>query len=246
MNEFNIKWFDELDSTNEHLKKAILQKELASETVFVAKNQTAGKGRKQRGWLSKAGKNLTFSVLIKTTAPAETLSSITLTAGLAVAKALQSKNICAKVKWPNDVMVEDKKVCGILTELVGIDEAGECRLILGIGINVNMNQKDADNIDKPTTSLSILTKNSYNLPEILDEILAQLKIEIQKWKAQGFASIKNQWKQNCVHTDQLINITNIKGNLISGLFDGVSDLGELTIITDCGNSVPIIEGDISY
>ncbi len=250
MAKFNIIWFDELDSTNTYLKNLLSlpsgHQDTKDWTVIAAKKQALGRGRKQRSWLSFEDKNLTFSVLIKTELDLEKLSGITIAAGVAVAEYLKGKGIAAQLKWPNDVMVDGKKICGILAELASVESFNSNYIILGIGLNVNMNLSEASAIDKPATSMSIVLGEALNLDAILRELLLKLKQYVDTWQKDEFAKIKKEWQLNCAHADKTLTITNIKGEVFTATFDSLGANGELVVKREDGSLETLIEADLKY
>ncbi|MCK5675434.1 MAG: biotin--[acetyl-CoA-carboxylase] ligase [Verrucomicrobia bacterium] len=117
--DFNVEWHDRLGSTNAFLRERFSQgMELPSGTIVAAREQTEGRGRQARKWLSTPGQNLCFSLFIRTDAKLVTVPSLTMAAALAVNDLLRSRGILSTPKWPNDVLVGGKKICGILSERV--------------------------------------------------------------------------------------------------------------------------------
>lgn len=167
-----IKWYESIDSTN---SEAIRQFEQCDDfTVFAAKFQTGGRGQKGTKWESESGKNLTFSLIIKPSdlkAKFQFIISQIVTVGLK--NYLNSRGIEAKIKWPNDIYVGDKKICGILIEsfLSGDRLSGS---IIGIGLNVNQRTflSDAPN----PVSMSIITGKEYVLEDELQELVKHIDI----------------------------------------------------------------------
>ena len=167
----HIKWYKELDSTNSRLA---LERESAQDgEVYAAFFQTAGRGQRGNLWESRAGENLTFSLLLKPlTIPIREQFCISQIAALGVVDYLETKGVGALIKWPNDIYVGDSKICGILIENFarGADVA---QSIVGIGLNLN--QKSFAREITNATSLSLLTGRDYNpedeLPQLLECIL---------------------------------------------------------------------------
>ena len=117
--DFNIEWHDRLGSTNAYLRDRFSRGlELRSGTIVAAREQTAGRGRQERRWFSQPNTNLCFSLLINTAAKLIAVPSLTMAAALAVNDLLRSMGILSTPKWPNDVLVDGKKICGILSERV--------------------------------------------------------------------------------------------------------------------------------
>ncbi len=167
---YSIIWYDSIDSTN---SEAIRQFERCDDfTVFAARFQSGGRGQKGTRWESETGKNLTFSVVIKPDSlKAKTQFIISQIVTVGLKRYLSSKGIDAKIKWPNDIYVGDKKICGILIEsfLSGDIMSGS---IIGIGLNVNQSifVSDAPN----PVSMSIIKGIDYNLEEELDLLVGYI------------------------------------------------------------------------
>ena len=149
-------FFESIDSTNTYLKRNY--EDLEDLTFVRADLQTAGKGRNTRKWSSSKGKNLMFSLLVKDKKVMKAFGSLSVLSAYAVLKVLESYGIEGlSIKWPNDVYVKGKKICGILLEGVSKDEM-EC-LIIGIGINVNEDRFEGDFLHEPVSMKQILNKD---------------------------------------------------------------------------------------
>src|SRR6266403_3522744 len=163
--------FEETASTNdvvEHLAKSGAREGL----VVFAESQTRGRGRRGRAWVSPRGKGLWFSVLLRPTSPTSAASRITVAASVAVARAIrQNCGLDARIKWPNDVMVNGKKLGGVLTELRA--EADEILLaILGIGIDVNCQREDfPGELASIATSIELETGSAQDRVALATEVL---------------------------------------------------------------------------
>ena len=159
--------FNEIDSTNNYLKNSY---RLISNFTFVSTDyQSKGKGRNNRSWTSKPGENLMFSFLIKDEALIIHAPIISLLTAIEVAKLLEAYKIPnVSIKWPNDVLIDDEKVCGILAE-------GELPSYLIVGVGINVNQKEFPNdLRRPATSLSIKLKKEINIDELKDTLFDQI------------------------------------------------------------------------
>ena len=159
----DIRWYDTVESTNDEARKAV--GELDNLSVIAARCQTAGRGQGDHKWHSRPGENLTFTVVLKfgerALAPlaARDVLLITETVTLALRRYLLRKRISARIKWPNDIYVGDRKICGILIEniLHGPEVAAS---IVGIGLNLNQTEFPPD-LPNPV-SLSLLTGRHYD------------------------------------------------------------------------------------
>ena len=163
--------FTEIDSTNNYLKNSY---KLLNNFTFVSTDyQSAGKGRNDRIWFSNPGENLMFSLLIKDENLLKKFSSLSIVSAAIVAELIESfgaKDV--SIKWPNDVFIKDKKICGILLE-------GQILEYLVIGVGLNVNQKSfPDGLRKPATSLSLELNKDLNVNEIKEQLFSQMTKEL--------------------------------------------------------------------
>lgn len=158
--------YDTLPSTNKYLKENYTH--YNDHTVISCTNQTNGKGRINRDWTMKPGDSLAFSILLKPDLEINNIGLISLITSVAVFQVVNSFVSNAVIKWPNDVLINGKKVCGILIETTVTNKIEA--LIIGIGININ-NDNFPDEIKSKATSLKLESNTHYNLDVILDEIL---------------------------------------------------------------------------
>ena len=164
---YHVIHFDEIDSTNNYLKNSY--KLLNDFTFVTADYQSKGKGRNDRVWSSNKGENLMFSFLIKNPVLLRKYGALSLITAIEVAKLLETYNFKeVKIKWPNDVFINDKKVCGILLE-------GQILEYLVIGVGLNVNQKIfPDGLRRPATSLSLEMNKSFDIKEIEKELFSNI------------------------------------------------------------------------
>ena len=164
---YHVIHFDEIDSTNNYLKNSY--KLLNDFTFVTADYQSKGKGRNDRVWSSNKGENLMFSFLIKNPVLLRKYGALSLITAIEVAKLLEAYNFKeVKIKWPNDVFINDKKVCGILLE-------GQILEYLVIGVGLNVNQKIfPDGLRRPATSLSLEMNKSFDIKEIEKELFSNI------------------------------------------------------------------------
>lgn len=186
---FAVTWYDELDSTNTFLReRARADDSLGEGTVIAAREQLAGRGRGARTWAAARGENLTFSILLRPDADAVKRASLSMAAALAVADVLAECGVVATLKWPNDVLVAGRKICGILVESVA-----EGPVVIGIGLNVNMKAETAARIEQPATSLGIEAGRGFELEPVLDSLLAYFSARCEAWRDGGFAALRADW-----------------------------------------------------
>ena len=167
MSGFHVVKFTQIDSTNNYLKNSY--KLLNNFTFVVTDYQTNGKGRNDRVWSSEEGQNLMFSFLIKDQDLLKKFSALSIISAVEVAKLLEDYQIKdVSIKWPNDVLIGDKKVCGILLE-------GQILEYLVIGIGLNVNQKVfPDGLRRPATSLSLEANKDFNIDELEQKLFSNI------------------------------------------------------------------------
>ena len=167
MSGFHVVKFKEIDSTNNYLKNSY--KLLNNFTFVVADYQSKGKGRNNRVWSSEEGANLMFSFLIKDEYLLKKYSALSIISAVEVAKLLEEYQIKGvSIKWPNDVLINDKKVCGILLE-------GQILEYLVVGIGLNVNQKlFPDGLRRPATSLSLEANKDFNIDELEQKLFSNI------------------------------------------------------------------------
>lgn len=185
----SIRFFDELPSTNSYLKK-IAHDELEQGMICLTNHQTKGRGQYERKWESQDGQNITFSMAF-IPSKAERFHVLTLACALAMVEyfnELLTKS-CSAIKWPNDVLVNDKKTAGILTETVFNGNTFD-RLIIGIGLNVN--QKNfSRGLSDIATSLSLEMEKDINREQLLATLLQRIEHKYTLWQKQGPDLIKS-------------------------------------------------------
>jgi len=240
-----VEWHDSLPSTNTYLCDLVKgNPSLPSGTIIAARHQTAGKGRYDRTWISNRNRDLAFSILVRWRVQPETVPSISMAAALGVAEAFQEMGLRPRVKWPNDVLLDGKKVCGILSELVSGTGGNRPTIVVGIGVNVNMNRQEAARIDQPATSLSIQTGKQMDVRTVLDALVEPLPGWIERWEAGGFEGIRKDWKRRVVGLDEPVTIGE-GDHQKSGTLTGFGPDGELILTDNDGKKHTIVAGDLT-
>lgn len=231
-----------VDSTNNEAKRWA-QQGAPHGSLFVADEQTGGKGRLGRVWKSPAGTGLWFSVLLRPKAVPEQVTGLTLTAGLSVAKAIQKLTGCkAQIKWPNDVVIGSQKVCGILTEMAAEMESVEY-VIPGIGVNVNT-ESFPEEIAFKATSLYLSTGKKWSRAELLGAILQEMECLLDRQEQGGVQAILEEYRENCVTIGRKVSTQ--RGNIrLSGIAEDVTEGGELVVRQSNGSQLVINSGEVS-
>lgn len=231
----NVEIHEELGSTNDRaieLSHADVAPELP--LLIWARRQTAGRGRGANRWWAMDGA-LTFTVMLDANQldlPRERWSLMSLAVGLAVSAAIQDLIPHAEigVKWPNDVYLFGRKVCGILVEVPSI-QAG--RIIVGIGINVNNSASLADrDLQQKATALCDISVREWKLELVLLQVLKQLELHLQRLVHQD-PTLPEAWDQQCFLRSKVV--THVIGDRkVKGICQGVGPDGALLLLTDAG------------
>lgn len=222
--------FNELDSTNKYIKRNI--NELGHMDVVVCDKQTSGIGRVSHIWESEENKNLTFSILIKE----EVRSDITLFIGYLVHKLLKKYNINSLIKWPNDIMVNDLKICGILVEGILTESP---YFIIGIGINVN--QVEFNNLN--ATSIKNEINEEIDLHKLLNEFLSLFKAEFRVFN-EGSIKITDYINEYSYLNNQKVSFY-YNNDKLTGIVQNVNEDGSIKVILDSGEEIDLLAGEVN-
>jgi BirA family biotin operon repressor/biotin-[acetyl-CoA-carboxylase] ligase len=217
--------FDSIDSTNAEALRAI-ERGQAAPFLVLAERQTAGRGRRGRKWASPFAENIYYSLVLRIDGGMRQLEGLSLVVGLAVMQALRELGISgAGLKWPNDVLVGQKKIAGILLELVG-DPADVCHVVLGVGVNVNM--QITDEVDQQWTSMRLESGKVFDRNHLVGELGAMLQAYLCRHQVDGFSAIQAEWEQNHLWQGRAVSL--IAGvNHIEGEVLGIDSQGALRL-----------------
>lgn len=235
----NICVYSQIGSTNTAAKQNC---DMPEGSLFVANSQTNGRGRLGREWISPVGKDIFMSILLKPKIPLDKVSQLTLIAGMGVCRAISE--ICgveAEIKWPNDIVIGTKKVCGIITELA-FDKNGSAYVIVGIGINVNSDSFD-DSIKDKATSLKLVTDTHYERYKIIAKAITEFEKYYSLFIKSGFTAFRDEYKKMCANIGKDVVI--IKDNKsVQGFCDDISQNGELIVMIN-GEKITVQSGEVS-
>ncbi len=195
--------------------------------IVLAERQTSGRGRRGRTWVSPFGENLYYSLALQVDGGMRQLEGLSLVVGLALLRALRVAGlVSAGLKWPNDVLVDGRKVAGILLELSG-DPADVCHVVIGIGVNVNM-LVDKGAIDQPWTSMRAELGCLVDRNEFVCELNRQLSLYLGLHKACGFAALRDEWQENHLWQGRSV-ILAMGASPIEGVVLGVDQAGAIRL-----------------
>lgn len=227
-NRLDIKVFTQLDSTNSYL----LRQNNADRQVCLAEAQTAGRGRRGRGWVSPFAQNLYLSIGWRFDGGLASVEGLSLAVGVIVLQALEIygfKNLA--LKWPNDILCRDKKLGGILIEVSG-DPLGDCLCVIGIGLNISMCHASCDLIEQPWTSLREISAEQgvplISRNQIVFSLLDNLLSALSTYQRDGFRAYRASWIMAAAYINEQINIHAADG-VQTGLLRGVDNSGALLV-----------------
>jgi len=219
---------DTVVSTNSFLKDLSVNAALENFTVVVTQKQTKGRGQQKNKWLSEPYKNLTFSVFTSLKdVKIIHKKYLNFAISLAIYRVLFDKNIPKiSIKWPNDLMVANKKICGILIENTFFGDQIKSTIV-GIGLNVN--QEKFPNSLRNVTSLKLATLKETDLNLLLHEILAELKTNIKLLESKDFHLLEKQYLNVLYKKNIPTMFKTSKDEIFMGIISGISDQGNLQI-----------------
>ena len=245
--KIQLKQFDVLQSTN--VTAVAFAKEGAPEgTVIVAERQEGGRGRMHRVWSSPKG-GLWFTIILRPQIDPQFVAQVTLLAGVAVVRALRKLYATEEImiKWPNDLLLNGKKVCGILSEMQLNENGSIDYAIVGIGVNVDLNpQAFPEDLRNTAASLNASFGKNYTCTAVLDNILQEFASLYRDWLKEGAQVILEPWKKlNCTLNRRVF----VKDNdevIFSGEVVAINEAGAIIVRNEEGESQSFDFGEISF
>ena len=238
--------FTETESTNQTALE--LGRQSAPEgTIVVADRQSRGRGRLGRTWLAPGGTGILVSVLLRpiTLSPRHT-AWLTLMAAVSVTKLImRHADIEARIKWPNDVLVGDQKICGILTEMVAEQDRIEYAVV-GIGLNVNQSRSQfAAQIRPSAASLKTVTGKQFNRARLLRGLLEILEHDYYRLISDGVEDTRQQWMRHSATVGRDV-VCRWNDTVVEGKAVGLADDGALMVRQSDGSEIAVVRGDVTY
>ena len=231
--KFTLQLHDRLPSTNTQLMQQAAAG-AAHGTCVVTELQTQGRGRRGRVWQAGLGNSLTFSVLWRFDCGAGALSGLSLAVGVALMRALEALGVeGAGLKWPNDVLYENRKLAGILIELQG-DMDGPSAAVIGIGLNLRLPEQMLKTIDQAATDLETIAPQPVDTSHGLGTILRHLAAVLEQFEQQGFESLRAEWMAQHAFEHQPVRLLMPDGREIEGIAGGIAPDGALLVETAAG------------
>ncbi|PCH84857.1 MAG: bifunctional biotin--[acetyl-CoA-carboxylase] synthetase/biotin operon repressor [Piscirickettsiaceae bacterium] len=232
-------------STNAYLVQQSRLRKIDNGTVCLAEMQTAGKGRLGRAWVSPFAQNVYISFVWNFKTGVGALSGLSLACGAAVCKALQKMGLSEhKLKWPNDILFEGKKLAGILVEIQG-ESQDEYTAVIGIGVNCHMTSPLTKKIDQPWVDLKAAMPNHpVSRNELAAELINQVLPVLSAYESQGLKPSLKYWDDYDGCKNKKIRIISGK-NFSTGIAKGITEFGELKLLNDAGDIELISSGEVS-
>ena len=231
----------EIDSTNLWIKR--LAKEGAPEgTLALAEFQSAGRGRLGRSWEVPEGTSVMMSILLRPKFEPQYAPTLTLVMGMAVAKAVKTLGFDVSIKWPNDVVVSHKKICGILTEM-GVRDGKIDYAVIGVGINVNIREFPEEMADK-ATSLYLESGREFDRSQIPGLVMEAFEEYYEKFAATcDLSGLKEEYESILANYNQPVRV--LAKEPYEGVARGITDGGELLVEKTDGTIVAVSAGEVS-
>ncbi|MBF0676217.1 MULTISPECIES: bifunctional biotin--[acetyl-CoA-carboxylase] ligase/biotin operon repressor BirA [unclassified Pseudomonas] len=218
---------DVLDSTNAESLRLVASG-LAAPFIVLAEQQLAGRGRRGREWVSPCAENIYYSLVLRLDQGARMLEGLSLVVGLAALRVLREAGVeRAGLKWPNDILVGNQKIAGILLELIG-DPTDICHVVIGIGINVNM-RAESNAIDRPWTSVLLSTGSRQDRNHLVSRLNCFLADYLSKQNGLGFAALLDEWEREHLWQGRQV-VLSAGGEPVHGQVLGIHADGALRLL----------------
>jgi len=237
----NLEWHETIDSTNTRAM-ALARAGVPEGTLVLAEEQTAGRGRMGRRWYASRGSSLLMSLILRPPLLPRQAQRATMIVSLAAVQAIaQVSGLRAGVKWPNDIVLSHKKVGGILTEL-GLHGERLAYVVVGLGLNVNLDVSNLPDLIAPATSLSAEAGRPISRLELLLALLREIEARYERLR-QGW-SPHEEWRAHLVTLGQMVRVGTPE-EVIEGLAEDVDADGALRVRTADGMLHSIWAGDVT-
>ena len=236
----------ETDSTNRRAYR-MAEEDATEGTTVIADRQKNGKGRMGREWVSPSGVNLYLSIVLRPAIDPARAPQLTFVAAVATLEAIKKSlpDLNPVIKWPNDILINSKKVCGILTEMSS--EVDRVRfVVLGLGININMEGRAfPEELKRRASSLLIESGGEVDRVRLTSALLSEIERHYTIFKEEGFGPILEKWRKNCTAIGREATVRQFD-DVMRGTITGVDDSGALLLKRgDNGETVSVISGDLT-
>ncbi|MGO4544929.1 biotin--[acetyl-CoA-carboxylase] ligase [Paenibacillus sp. 2TAB23] len=238
-----LHWFDTVEST-QNLARAAAEEGAEEGTLFIAEQQVSGRGRMGRGWVSPRGKGVWMSMVLRPSVPIHFAPQLTLLTAVALCRSLKRlTSLPIGIKWPNDLLIDGKKISGILLESAAEDERLRY-VIAGIGISVNLEQLDypSELLDK-ATSLRISSGTKWDREAVIADFLKEWEQLYYLYQEQGFGLIITLWEALSVSLGKSVRLITPQGDIV-GVPVGLDDSGAIRIKLADGTIKPVFSAEM--
>lgn len=234
--------FPTVDSTNAWAKANVRYLRRDRLTVVTADEQTAGRGRHNRVWISPPDQNLYATFCLFLPSHRRDFANVTQVVAVSAALELSRMGYSPSLKWPNDILVDNAKIGGILGETTQIDDEVCC--IIGLGLNINMPPSALASLDRPATSLSIIAKQSLKLEDVSDQIINAVCAGLKRFLKEGLAAFIDDFRGILVHQLGDTVCFHLGNVIVEGSFHSINDDGTLNLIIN-DDVKRIVSGEIA-
>lgn len=234
-----IEYFDEIDSTNRYAR-ALAREGAAHGTLVLADTQTAGRGRRGRGWISPAGEGIFMSLILRPDMPPDQVAKLSLLTALATANAIAMvTGLDARIKWPNDIVVKGRKVCGMLLEMDATADRVES-IVAGVGINVHQAQFDSE-IAHSASSLDLLAGRRISRSAVVRAFLEAF----ERATALDDEAMMHAYRECSATIGQRVQVIGLTGTY-TGTAEDITESGSLLVRADEDGTVrEVLAADVS-
>jgi BirA family transcriptional regulator, biotin operon repressor / biotin---[acetyl-CoA-carboxylase] ligase len=238
-------FFEEVGSTNE-VAFEIARNGAPEGTIVIADSQTKGKGRLQRKWISPPGVNLYMSVVFRPSIAAENAPFLTLVVSIALSETIKGKGADTLIKWPNDVLINGKKVAGVLTAMQPQGDKVDF-VIVGVGANLNMTRemmkREMGEVAEISTSLREVVGREIERAKFTADLINELEAWYQRFLKYGKSQIVKEWIKRWGEINHRVQIK-FNEMVVEGIISGIDENGYLLVKRDDGATERIISGDV--
>ena len=236
--------YEESVETTQKIAHTLANEGAPEGTLVVAEEQLGGKGRLMRNWYSPKYSGIWMSLILRPSIPFQQAPQLTLIAAVAVVQAIEhTTDLKPQIKWPNDILINRKKVTGILTELQAESDRIHS-VIIGIGMNVNQEKNDfPEELQEIATSLLLEGGKKVSRARVIQEVLVRLETLYEQFLAEGFLPIKQLWESYAISLGKEIKATTVNSTIV-GKAIGITDEGVLLLEDHTGKVHNIYSADI--
>jgi BirA family biotin operon repressor/biotin-[acetyl-CoA-carboxylase] ligase len=239
----SLHYLEQTDST-QTVARELAENGAREGTVVIAEQQSSGRGRMGRKWHSPPGKGIWMSIVLKPRIPIQLAPQLTLLAAVALSRSIKRiAGVNVGIKWPNDLLIGGKKVCGILMESNAEDERLQY-VIAGIGISVNLTEQDyPESLREIATSLRMASGQQISREQLLVDFFQEFEHLYNVFHDEGFSPIRTMWEANSISLHHPIRVTTAKG-VVEGTAEAIDEFGALIVALPEGTVVKIYSGDV--